>query len=149
MHRTIRNTLNPYPVKQFAYLYYNIYQRCARRSNIPDDGFVRIQAMYLFSLSAGGWVLLLQALYLRFVKLSWFSSPPHATGFAIAVYLLTAMLLHRIFITNEVDQKILHRFGHNWYEKSQKKRQVITAAALYMAPYLLLILMAVFFPRQH
>ena len=136
-------------MKQFAFLYYNIYRSCARRSNVPDDGFVRIQAMYLFSLSAGGWVLFLQALYLRFIKLSWFSSPTQAAGFAMAVYLGTAFVLHRIFITNEGDQKILHRYGHNWYEKTQKKRQLLIAAALYMAPYILLLLMAIFFPRQH
>ncbi len=134
-------------MKPFAFLYVSIYQRCAQRTSIPDESFVRIQAMYLFSLSAAGWVLLLQAMYLRFVKISWFSTPAHSMLFAVTVYALTALVLYRIFITNETDQKIVNRYGANRYEKSHKKIQEASLVVLYMAPYLLLFLLAIAFPR--
>ena len=52
-------------MKQFEYLYFAIYTHYSKRSYFPDHPAVRLQAMFLLSISVGGWILLGQATYLQ------------------------------------------------------------------------------------
>jgi hypothetical protein len=83
--------------------------------------FARIQAMYLFSLSVGGWMLLMETAYLRMIRHSWFTSKPIATIFS-TVYLLTAFIFNHIFIVNERDRKIFGKYEEEWDRNPNKKR---------------------------
>jgi hypothetical protein len=134
-------------VKQLEYLYFTIYHHYSRRSYFPDDLTVRLQAMYILSLSAGGWILFLQASYLRLVRQVWFSSSSTAMMFAISVYLIIAALFHRIFIVQEYDQRIFNKYAGDWEQNPNKKRDLLICLLVAAVPYLLLISLKLFFPR--
>src|SRR5258708_35690836 len=100
-------TLIPDPVKKLDYVYFTIYHYCSRQSYFPDSLLVRMSCMYLLALSAGGWLLFLQTLFLRYVKGAWFSSHSGAMVSALTIYVGIAVLFYRIFIVDEKDQKIV------------------------------------------
>jgi hypothetical protein len=104
--------------------------------------------MYLFSLSAGGWMLFLEAVYLRIYKHSWFSSKPGAILFAAAVYLLTALIFHHIFIVNERDRKIFGKYEEKWDRNPNKKRDLLISVFVIVVPYIFLVSLAKIFPRH-
>jgi hypothetical protein len=135
-------------MKPIEYLYFNIYNHFYQRSYHPRDFYARIQAMYLVALSAGGWILLMEAAYLRIISHSWFSSRPGATLFAATVYTLTALIFHHIFIVNERDLKILGKYEAQWDRNPKKKRDLIISVFIIVVPYLFLVSLAIFFPRH-
>jgi hypothetical protein len=135
-------------MKPIEYLYFNIYNHFYQRNYYSRDFFVRIQAMYLFSLSVGGWILFLEASYLRIIRHSWFSSKPGATLFAAAVYLLTALILNYIFIINERDRKIFGKYEEEWDRNPKKKRDLLISVFVIVAPYIFLVSLSIFFPRH-
>jgi hypothetical protein len=135
-------------MKSLEYLYFNIYNHFYQRTYQTREFSARIQAMYLFSLFTGGWILFLEAVYLRTVRHSWFSSKPGATLFAAAVYLLTALILHHIFIVNEHDRKIYGKYEEKWDRNPSKKRDLMITVLAMLTPYLFLISLAKVFPRH-
>ena len=135
-------------MKPIEYLYFNIYNHFYQRSYNSQDFYARIQAMYLFSFSAGGWVLFLEAVYLRMIRHSWFTSKPGATIFAATVYVLTALVLHHIFIVNERDRKIYGKYEEAWDRNPKKKRDLLISVFVIVAPYLFLVSLTKFFPRH-
>jgi hypothetical protein len=135
-------------MKPIDYLYFNIYNHFYQRSYHSREFYARIQAMYLFSLFTGGWVLFMEAVYLRTVRHSWFTSKPGATLFAGGVYLLSALILHHIYIVNERDQKIFGKYEEKWDRNPKKKRDLIISVFAILTPYLFLVTLAKFFPRH-
>jgi hypothetical protein len=135
-------------MKPIEYLYFNIYNHFYQRSYNSQDFYARIQAMYLFSFSAGGWVLFLEAAYLRMIRHSWFTSKPGATIFAATVYVLTALVLHHIFIVKERDRKIYGKYEEAWDRNPRKKRDLLISVFVIVAPYLFLVSLTKFFPRH-
>jgi hypothetical protein len=135
-------------MKPIEYLYFNIYNHFYQRSYHSRDFLARIQALYLFSLSVGGWILLMETVYLRMIRHSWFSSKPGATLFAGVVYLLTALIFNHIFIVNERDRKIFGKYEEEWGRNPKKKRDLLISVFVIMAPYALLVSLAIFFPRH-
>jgi hypothetical protein len=135
-------------MRTIEYLYFNIYNHFYRRNYHSRDFYARIQVMYLCSLSAGGWILLLETVYLRMIKHSWFSSKPGAAIFAAAVYLLTALIFNHIFINNERDRKIFGKFEGEWHRNPKKRRDLLISVFVITVPYLFLVLLAIFFPRH-
>ena len=103
--------------------------------------------MYVLALSAGGWLLLLQMLFLRFVKNSWFSSHSVALFYALSVYTAITFLFYRVFIVKERDQTIYNRFATAWNENPNKKRDLMLASLVAAAPYLVMLSMKIFLPR--
>src|SRR5258706_14277023 len=97
-------------MKHIDYLYFNIYNYFYRIRQYRQSFSVRIQAMYLFSLGLGGWLLLLESLYLHLIRHSWFSSQAEAAIFAVSLYLLTAFLFHYIFIIKHRDLEIFGKY---------------------------------------
>jgi hypothetical protein len=128
-------------------VYFNIYNQCYRRSFGAGDTVTRFQAMYLLSLSAAGWILFLQAIYLRTIKHSWFTTKSGAMFFALSVYLLAAMVFHRIFIINERDQQIFDKYAASWDSNPNKKRDVMISLFIIAIPYLLLGALKWLMPR--
>jgi hypothetical protein len=135
-------------MKQLEYLYFNIYNHYSKRSFYPDDSFVRLVTIYILSLSAGGWVLLLEASFLRLVRHVWFTTQSGAMMFAVTVYLVIGCMFHWIFIVNGHDQKILSKFAHSNSRNSNKKTGLILSAIIAVAPYILLASLKIFFPRS-
>src|SRR4249920_3086494 len=129
-------------MKPIDYLYFNIYNHFYQRSYHSREFYARIQAMYLFSLFTGGWILFLEAVYLRTIRHSWFSSKPGATLFAAGVYLLTALVLHHIFIVNERDRKIFGKYEEKWDRNPSKKRDFLITVIVILAPYICLVSLA-------
>lgn len=135
-------------MKPIEYLYFNIYNHFYQRSYHAQDFYARIQAMYLFSFSIGGWILLFEAAYLRVVRHSWFSSKAGSTVFAASVYLMTALLINYIFIVNEHDRKIFGKYEEKWDRNPRKKRDLLISVFVIIVPYLLFICLSIFFPRH-
>ena len=135
-------------MKPIEYLYFNIYNHFYQRSYHAQDFYARMQAMYLVSLSAGGWMLLLETAYLRMIRHSWFSSKPGATLFAATVYLLTAFIFNHIFIVNEKDRKIYGKYEGEWNSNPKKKRDLLISVFVILIPYIFLVSLSIFFPRH-
>jgi hypothetical protein len=136
-------------VKHLEFVYFNIYAICQRRNQHLTSLPARLQTMYIISLSAGGWVLLLQAIFLRLVRRAWFSSPSFAMSFAMLVYFSTALLFYRIFIVNNYDEKIYNKYEQLQASNSNKQRALFLSVFVAIVPYLLLLLLKIFFPTQH
>lgn len=134
-------------MKRLEYIYFNIYNHCIKRSYYPGELFVRLQTMYLLCLSAGGWVLLLQTSFLRFVRRVWFTSHPNAMLFSITIYLIFGLLFHYIFIVKEHDQKIFDKYAQDWDRNPNKKRDLLLSVLVTVAPYLIMASLKLFFPR--
>ena len=100
--------------------------------------------MYLLSLSAGGWILLLQSLFLRFVRVGWFSSHGIATINALAIFTTITVAFYRIFIIEGRDQKIFDKYITRWQENPNKKRDLFIASFVAAVPYLSMIGVRIF-----
>jgi len=135
-------------MRPIEYLYFNIYNHFYQRNYHSQDFYARIQAMYLVSLSAGGWMLLLETAYLRIIRHSWFSSKPGAILFAATVYLLTAFIFNHIFIVNEKDRKIYGKYEGEWNSNPKKKRDLLISVFVILVPYIFLVSLSIFFPRH-
>ena len=135
-------------MKPIDYLYFNIYNHFYQRSYTDRDFNARIQTMYLFALSAGGWILFLEAAYLRIMMHAWFISKPVATIFAATVYLFTALVFHHIFIVHERDRKIYVKYEGSWDSNPNKKRDLLISVFVVLAPYVFLFTLAFLFPRH-
>ena len=135
-------------MKSIEYLYFNIYNHFYRRTDNLREFYARIQAMYLFSLSMGGWVLFLETVYLRIVRYSWFSSRFGATLFAATVYLFTAMVFNHIFIVNERDRRIFEKYEEKWDRNPKKRRDLMISVFVIVVPYIFLVSLAKLFPRH-
>lgn len=68
--------------------------------------------------------------------------------FALCVYLLTAMIFHRIFIVNEKDQKIMSKYEADWNNNPNKKRDLLISVIIIAVPYFLMASMSLLFPRN-
>ncbi|MDF2193748.1 hypothetical protein [Paraflavitalea sp. CAU 1676] len=136
-------------MKRLEYAYFQIYHYYHQRNQALTTMAPRMQTMYVASVSMGGWVLLAQALVLRFVRNAWFSSQEVAMAFAMGVFLGTTMLFHRIFIVNSYDEKIYNKFETAWNNHPNKQKAFAGAILVAAAPYLLMFLLRTFFPVQH
>lgn len=134
-------------MKHIDYLYFNIYNYFYR-SNRQSLNF-RTQAMYLFSLGSGGWLLLLESIYLHFIKHTRFASPMQSMVFASSIYVLTAALFHYIFIVKDRDQKIYGKFEDLAEQHPKQKRHFLLSLFVLALPYLVLVAFAIIFPRPH
>jgi len=105
--------------------------------------------MYLFSLGSGGWLLLFESIYLRFIKHIRFSSPMQSMVFASSIYVLTAALFNYIFIVKDRDQKIFGKYEGLAGEHPKAKRHLMWSFFVLALPYLVLIVFAILFPRPH
>jgi hypothetical protein len=135
-------------MKPIEYLYFNIYNHFYRRSLSAQDFYARIQAMYLFSLSVGGWILFLEAVYLRLIRHSWFSSKSGSIFFCAFVLLFTAKIFIYIFIVNESDRKIFGKYEEGWDRNPNKQRDLVISVFIIVVPYLMLGSLSYFFPRH-
>ena len=135
-------------MKPVEYLYFNIYNHFYQRAYSSQEFYVRIQAMYLFSLSIGAWILLFEAIYLRIFRHSWFSSKSGSVIFATTVYLGIALLCNYIFIVNERDRKIYGKYEEVWDNNPRKKRDLMISFFVVVAPFICFALLSFFFPRH-
>ncbi len=103
--------------------------------------------MYLLALSAGGWILCLQLLFLRFIKNAWFSSQEGSMLFALTIYTGITFFFHWYFIMKEVDQKIFNKYASAWNDNLNKKRDLFLAITAAAIPYVVMAFVKVFFPR--
>ena len=134
-------------MKKIDYVYFTIYAYCSRQSYFADSLVVRLQSMYMLAISAGGWLLFFQMLFLRYVKNVWFSSQPVAMLYALTVYAGVTALFHRIFIVKERDQKIFNRYVDAWQNNPNKKRDLLIASFVTALPYILTLGLKMFLPR--
>jgi hypothetical protein len=134
-------------VKRLEYVYFTIYNYCGHQSYFPDSLSVRMKCMYLLALSAGGWVLFLQQLFLRFVRLEWFASHEGAMINALAVYAGITFIFYRVFIQEEKDQKIFDKYVSRWNNNPNKKRDLFLASLIAATPYISMVFMKLFLPR--
>jgi hypothetical protein len=135
-------------MKHVDYLYFNIYNYFYRLSLYRQTLNPRMQAMYVFSLGSGGWLLLFEAIYLHLFKHSRFSSKSESTVFAASLYFLTALLFHYIFIVKDRDLKIFGKYEELSNSNPKRKWHFIFSISILLLPYLGLISMAILFPRH-
>jgi hypothetical protein len=134
-------------MKHIDYLYFNIYNYFYRLSHRQSHNF-RTQAMYLFSLGSGGWLLLFESIYLHFIKHTRFASPLQSMVFASSIYILTAAMFHYIFIVKDRDQKIFGKYEDIAERNPKQKRHLFLSFFVLALPYLVLASFAVIFPRH-
>jgi hypothetical protein len=135
-------------MKHIDYLYFNIYSYCYRLSQYRQSFNTRIQAMYMFALGTGGWLLLFESLYLHFVKHNRFASRGESMIFALAIYGLTALMSNYIFIVKDRDQKIVDKFEQKSEANPKQRLHLILSMTVLVLPYLLLAACAIFLPRH-
>lgn len=135
-------------MKHVDYLYFNIYSYFYRLSMDRSIINPRMQAMYLFSLGSGGWLLLFESLYLHLLKHSRFVSPAQSTVFAGSIYMLTALFFHYIFIVRDRDLKIFDRYEQASGRNPRRKLHFILSVGVLMLPYAVLAAFALCFPRH-
>ena len=138
-------------MKHIDYLYFNIYNYFYRLSHYRQSltNNFRTQTMFLFSLGSGGWLLLIESIYLKFIKHTRFASPMQSMVFASSIYLLTAALFHYIFIVKDRDQKIYGKYEFLAEEHPNQKRHFLISLFVLAFPYLVLAAFALIFPRTH
>ena len=90
----------------------------------------------MLALSAGGWILFLQSLFVRFIRHGWFASHAVAMINALTIYTIITVFFYRIFIIEERDQKIFDRYINKWESNPNKKRDLFIASFIAVAPYL-------------
>src|SRR5689334_17060945 len=132
----IRITLIPIAVKKIEYVYFNIYQYYNSNSSLANAFAVRLKCMYLLSLSAGGWILFLQSVFIRFIRHGWYSSQGVAMLGALSIYTFITYLFYHIFIVEGRDQVIFDRYINKWENNPNKKRDLIITSFIAAAPYL-------------
>jgi hypothetical protein len=135
-------------MKHIDYLYFNIYNYFYRLSQQQSLHF-RTQAMYLFSIGSGGWLLLMESIYLKFIKHTRFTSPMQSMIFASSIYILTAALFHYIFIVKDRDQKIYGKYEVLAGQHPRQRRHFLISVLVLAFPYLVLAAFALIFPRTH
>jgi hypothetical protein len=135
-------------MKHVDYLYFNIYNYFYRISQERPTVNPRLQAMYLFSIGSGGWLLLLESIYLHFIRHTRFVSPAQSMFFAGSIYLLTAFFFHYIFIIRDRDLRIFGRYEEMFLQNPKKKQHFILSLAVLAMPYMVLCSFAVIFPRH-
>jgi hypothetical protein len=135
-------------MKHVDYLYFNIYNYFYRLSLNRSSINPRMQAMYLFSLGSGGWLLLLESLYLHLVKHSRFVSPAQSTVFAGSLYMLTAFFFHYIFIVRDRDMRIFGRYEEVFEQNPRRKLHFVLSIGVLLLPYVVLATFAFLFPRH-
>jgi hypothetical protein len=135
-------------MKHVDYLYFNIYNYIYRISQYRQNFNTRIQAMYLFSLGSGGWLLLMESLYLHLIRHSWFPSAAESTFFAVSLYGLTAILSHYVFIFKDRDLKIFGKYEPISSQNPKRRRHLIISVSVLLIPYLTLFSFAVLFHRH-
>jgi len=135
-------------MKHVDYLYFNIYNYFYRISLYKESFNPRIQAMYLFSIGSGGWLLLLESLYLHLIKHSRFASKAQSGFLAISVYMLTAVLFNYIFIIKNRDQQIFGRYEALSDQNPKGKLHFIISISILLIPYLALVSLAIIFSRH-
>ena len=135
-------------MKHIDYLYFNIYNYFSRSSPYGQTYNTRLQAVYLFSLGFGGWLLLLQGLYIRLIKHSRVSSKLESTIFAASIYLLLALLFNYIFIVKDRDQKIIGKYEEFSQQNPKRNRHFMISIVVLVIPYLVPLYLAVFFPKH-
>jgi hypothetical protein len=135
-------------MKHVDYLYFNIYNYFYRQSLDRSSINPRMQAMYLFSLGSGGWLLLLESFYLHFLKHSRFVTPAQSTVFAGSIYMLTAMFFYYIFIVRQRDFKIFDRYEPLSGRNPRRKLHLTLSIGVLLLPYAVLAAFAIWFPRH-
>ena len=135
-------------MKHVDYLYFNIYNYFYRMNLYRQSVNHRIQAMYLFSLGLGGWLLLMESIYLHTIKHSRFTSPIESTIFASSIYLLTAAFFNYIFIVRDRDQKIYGKYEEKFMQNPKRKQHFFISLGILILPYLAMISFAVLSPRH-
>jgi hypothetical protein len=101
--------------------------------------------MYLFSLGLGGWLLLLETLYLHLIRHSWFPSQGVSAIFATSLYALTTVLFYYIFIVKDRDQQIFGKYEELANQNPKRKGHLIISVSILVMPYIALLSFAVFF----
>jgi len=134
-------------MKHIDYLYFNIYNYFYRVSQDRQNFNARMQAMYLFALGSGGWLLLLEAFYLHVIKHSRFVSRVESTVFAASIYLLTAVFFNYIFIVKDRDLKIFGKYSAIADQNPKQKVHFVVSVIVLSLPYLALLAFTVFSPR--
>lgn len=135
-------------MKHVDYLYFNIYNYFYRQSMDRSSINPRMQAMYLFALGSGGWLLLLESLYLHLLKHSRFISPAQSTIFAGSIYMLTASFFYYIFIVRDRDIKIFGRYEQLFDRNPRRKLHLILSIGVLLLPYAVMGSFAFLFPRH-
>ena len=135
-------------MKHIDYLYFNIYNYFYRNALFRESSNTRIQTMYLFSLGSGGWVLMLQAMYLPLIKHSRFASRGQSVIFAASIYMLTTLLFNYIFIIKHRDLKIFGKYEEFANQNPKQRRHFIISIGILLLPYLTLLVSAIFLPRH-
>ena len=69
--------------------------------------------------------------------------------FAVSVYLIIGLAFYHIFIINKRDEKILNKFEHLQLNDSNKKRDLLLSMFVAAVPYVLMLSLKLFFPREH
>ena len=134
-------------MKHIDYLYFNIYSYFYRISQYRQSFNPRMQAVYLFSLGSGGWLLLLESFYLHFIRQARFTSRGESTIFAASIFTLTTLLFNYIFIIKDRDLKIFGKYEEVSDHPKRKWHFILSLSVLVM-PYIILVYFAVFFPRH-
>ena len=135
-------------MKHVDYLYFNIYNYFYRLSMDRSNINPRMQAMYLFSLGSGGWLLLLESLYLHLLKHSRFVSPAQSTVFAGSIYMLSAFFFYYIFIVRDRDIQIFGRYEQLFNKNPRRKLHFALSLGTLLLPYVALAVFAICFPRH-
>src|ERR1700733_8526915 len=125
-------------MKHIDYLYFNIYDYFQRLSSYRQNFNARIQAMYLFSLGLGGWLLVMQTLYLHVIKHHRFSSRGESTILALSIYMLPAAISNYIFIIKHRDMKILDKYEDMVDQNPKRRRHFLISLGILIMPYLIL-----------
>lgn len=115
---------------------------------MPDSATVRLKSMYLLCLSVGGWILFLQALYLRLVKNAWFSSQSTAMLFSLSIFGAITYFFYSVFIINGHDQKIFNKYIDTWPNNPNKKRDLFLASLFVSVPFIAMVAIKLFFSRD-
>ena len=146
----IRNSRYPNlkTMKHVDFLYFNVYNYFYRISQMRPSFNPRMQTMYLFSLGSGGWILLLESLYLHLIKHGRFASKGESTCFAVAIFMLTAALFHYIFIVKDRDQKIFGKYEGQSHKSPNSRWHLAVSISVLFLPYIGLMALAIIFPRH-
>lgn len=136
-------------IKHIDYLYFNIYNYFHRSSQYRQILNPRIQALYIFSLGSGGWLLLVESLYLHLFKHHRFASRMESTIFAGTIYMLTAAFFHYIFIIKDRDLEIVDKYQALTGGHPKRKWHLILSLSILLLPYVLMICSAIVFPRKN
>lgn len=133
-------------MKHIDYLYFNIYNYFNHAGVCRQSPNARFQAMYLFALGTGGWLLFLQATYLH-INHSRFSSRGESSIFAGAVLMLAGILTNYIFIVRQRDLEILEKYESLSDKNPGLKKDFIISLCILLLPYIALLSFAIFSPR--